>query len=230
MRFASFALLVLALLLGATGLHLRAAAQEPGDAEEVSVIDADTLQVGNRIVHLAGIDAPELGQRCKVEDKEWRCGLEAALALRKLIAFGNVACTTSEDGAIVTGACTAAGKDLGEVLLSQGYALALNVAFPTYKSAEMAAQEAKLGLWRGDFVRPDEWRSGTRLPGETTDTTFCVVKAAVTEEQQKIFFVPSDEDYAAVTIDPERGERIFCSDDEAILAGWTRFPRAKPSP
>lgn len=223
-------MLVLALLLGATGPYSRAAAEEPGDAESVLVIDGDTLQVGNRIFHLAGIDAPELGQRCKVENKGWRCGLEAALALRKLIAFGKVACTTNEEGVIVTGACTAAGKDLGEVLLSQGYALALSEAFPTYKGAEMAAQEAKLGLWRGDFVRPEDWRSGARLPGETTDTTFCVVKAKVTEEQQKIFYIPSDENYAAITIDPERGERIFCSDDEAILAGWTRFPRAKPSP
>ena len=61
---------------------------------QVWVIDGDTLQIEQSIVHLAGIDAPELGQRCLLEEKEWRCGLEAALALRKLVAFGGVVCTS----------------------------------------------------------------------------------------------------------------------------------------
>ena len=80
----------------------------------------------------------------------------------------------------------------------------------------------------GDFVRPGDWRRGARLPGETTDTVFCVVKGTVTEEDQKLFLIPSDDDYHSREIDPARGERMFCSDDEAILAGWTRFPRERP--
>ncbi len=209
-----------------------ASGSRPGLGEEMSgdvwIIDADTLQIGSKIVHLAGIDAPELGQRCLLEEKEWRCGLEAALALRKLVAFGGVTCSSEEVGAMVTGACTAAGKDLAEALLSQGYVLAQPDAYPIYKSAQAAAQEGELGLWRGDFVRPEDWRRGARLPGESTDTVSCVVKGTVTAEEQKIFYIPSDEDYNAIAIDPARGERMFCSDDEAILAGWTRFPRERP--
>ena len=209
-----------------------AAAPRAGLSEEIAgdvwIIDADTLQIGNKIIHLAGIDAPELGQRCLLEDKEWRCGLEAALALRKLVAFGGVTCSSEEEGTMVTGPCAAAGKDLAEALLSQGYALALPDAFPIYQSAQAAAQEGELGLWRGDFVRPEDWRRGARLPGEPTDTAVCVVKGTVTEEAQKIFYIPSDKDYNKIAIDPTRGERMFCSDDEAILAGWTRFPRERP--
>lgn len=191
----------------------------------VTVIDGDTLQIESRIFNLAGIDAPELGQRCLIEDKEWRCGLEAALALRKLTAFGEVNCTTEEQGPRVSGLCHVADKDLGAVLLEQGYVVVLAATFPTYQSAEAHAREAKLGLWRGAFVPPEKWRTGERLPGEITDTTFCVVKAVITEKEQKIFYIPSDEIYDSVTIDPGRGERMFCSDDEAILQGWNRFPR-----
>lgn len=214
---------VLAVMLAARGPDVQAQ-QEPSKA---SVIDGDTLQLGATIIHLKGIDAPELGQRCKIEAKEWRCGLDAALALRKLIAFGQVACEIEGDQAILTTTCTAASRDLGEALLSQGYAVSLAEPLPSYANAEAAAREAKLGLWRGDFVRPENWRQGKRLPGEVTDTTFCVVKGTIGDDGQKIFHIPSDEDYAEIAIDPGKGERMFCSDDEAMLAGWARFPRVR---
>ncbi len=197
-------------------------------AGQASVIDGDTLQIDDRVVNLSSIDAPELGQRCMKEAKEWRCGLEAALALRKLTAFGTVSCTSEDKGAVVTGICQIEGKDLGEVLLGQGYAVALEGALPNYRSAETAAKAAKLGLWRGVFIRPKAWRTGERLPGETTDPTFCVVKGVVTKDGQKIFYIPSDGNYNQIEVDQAKGERMFCSDDEAILAGWYRFPRKKP--
>ncbi|MDH3910513.1 MAG: thermonuclease family protein [Rhodospirillales bacterium] len=221
MRFALF-LLTAAVLTAGSGPKPALAGEIVG---EVSIIDGDTLQIGDRIVHLAGIDAPELGQRCLIEEKSWRCGLEAALALRKLAAFGAVSCTSENDAPTVTGACQIDGKDLSEVMVGQGYAVALPGAVPSYQSTQDAARDAKLGLWRGDFIPPGEWRQGARLPGETSDTVFCVVKGAINEKDQRIFYVPSDETYGDVTIDPDKGERVFCSDDEAILAGWSRFPR-----
>lgn len=219
---------LLASLLGGAALFfaLGAMATDKEEAKaDVTVIDGDTLQIDSRIFNLAGVDAPELGQRCLIEEKEWRCGLEAALALRKLTAFGSVTCATEEKGQRVTGLCHVANKELGVVLLEQGYVVALDDATPTYKSAQGHAREAKLGLWRGAFVPPEKWRTGERLPGEITDTTFCVVKAVITDKEQKIFYIPSDEIYDSVTVDPARGERMFCSDDEAILQGWNRFPR-----
>ena len=68
-----FLLLVTALVLAVAivfGSTLADTAPGP-----VAIIDGDTLQIGDRIVHLAGIDAPELGQRCMIENKDWRCGL-----------------------------------------------------------------------------------------------------------------------------------------------------------
>jgi endonuclease YncB( thermonuclease family) len=227
MRF-SLILLTAILLVLAAASQPGAAGGANAKADKVLIIDGDTLHIGRRIYNLSGIDAPELGQRCMKENKEWRCGLEAALALRKLAAFGTVTCTSKSKRTVVTGLCQIEGKDLGEVMLGQGYAVAVTDALPNYRSAEAAAKDAKLGLWRGDFIAPKDWRKGARMPGETTDTTFCVVKGVITEGEQRIFYIPSDDTYNDYKVDPKKGERMFCSDDEAILAGWNRFPREKP--
>ncbi|NEQ23709.1 MAG: cold shock domain-containing protein [Microcoleus sp. SIO2G3] len=41
----------------------------------------------------------------------------------------------------------------------------------------------------------------------------------------KLYHVPGMEDYDSTTIDPARGERWFCSEQEAIANGWHRAPR-----
>ena len=194
----------------------------------VTVIDGDSLIFEGKVVQLAGIDAPELGQRCLNQEKMWRCGLESALALRKMISFGEIACTLQDDAPAMAAAnCAVEGKDLATALLQQGYAVALADAGPTYQAAQETAREAKFGLWRGDFVEPARWRAGERLAGEPIDTQFCVIKGVIHEEGQRVFYVPSDEAYDRIEIDPARGERMFCSDDQAILRGWKPFPKAK---
>ncbi len=49
------------------------------------MIDGDTLQSDGEIIQLYGIDAPELGQTCLRENEPWPCGVEAALALQKMV-------------------------------------------------------------------------------------------------------------------------------------------------
>jgi endonuclease YncB( thermonuclease family) len=192
------------------------------------VIDGDTLVIEGRLVQLAGIDAPELGQRCFNQGKSWRCGLEAALALRKLISFGDVICETDKSKPqSAQASCSVADKDLATTLLQQGYAVALPEASSPLQAAQNSAKEAKFGIWRGDFVAPASWRDGVRLPGEEEDPQYCVIKGTINEKDQRVFYVPSDEGYDAIVIDPDRGERMFCSDDQAILRGWRPFPKAK---
>lgn len=191
-----------------------------------SVIDGDSLELDNRIVRLAGIDAPELGQRCRKEVGDWRCGLDAALALRKLISFGPVVCkpADSSDGAPLV-SCMAGDRDLALSLLEQGYAVATAEAASALQAAEAKARDAKLGLWRGDFVHPADWRAGERMKDETADPESCSIKGSIDAQGNKVFYVPSDEEYAEIEVDTSRGARFFCSDDEAMLEGWKRFPR-----
>lgn len=217
--------LLLSLFAGV--ILLLAQAEGTGRADEaVPVIDGDTLVITGKLMQLAGIDAPELGQRCFNEKKAWRCGLEAALALRKLLAFGKLECKEKVSDAITPLAVYSVdGKDLATALLQQGYAIALPDADPTYQKAQSAAKEAKIGIWRGKFVVPAEWREGTRLPEETSGPDFCVIKGTINEQNQRVFYVPSDAAYESIVVDPARGERMFCSDDQAILRGWRPFPK-----
>ena len=192
------------------------------------VIDGDTLVVEGRLVQLAGIDAPELGQRCFNDGKPWRCGLQAALALRKLTAFGEVVCEKEASKPDSPQAnCRVGDKDLAVTLLHQGYAVALPEAPARFQAAQHSAREAKFGIWRGDFVAPASWRDGVRLPGEAADPKYCVIKGTINEKDQRVFYVPSDEGYDEIVIDPSRGERMFCSDDQAILRGWRPFPKPR---
>lgn len=216
--------LVLALVLFSSG----ALADSDGDRSGTpSVIDGDTLEMDGHIIQLDGIDAPELGQTCLLKDKRWRCGLEAAFALKRLIASGPIVCKmTGGDEHKAVAICAAGTADLAEKMLQKGYAVTVPGSSPSYKGAEAAAKTATLGLWRSEFVLPWEWRQGVRLPGGPPDeVAVCEVKGTINHREERVFYLPSDKGYDEITIDPAKGERMFCSDDEALLAGWKRFPR-----
>jgi endonuclease YncB( thermonuclease family) len=195
----------------------------------IVVIDGDTLEVDGNVLRLYGIDAPELGQTCLDKSKRWRCGLQAALELRGLLSiWGNVQCGivhSDEEG--TRAICyNPQYDDPAEVLLARGLATALPDSIPAYKRAEIQAKNAKLGIWRGDFVEPSEWRNGKRLAGPAdSPAEVCDVKGIVTDKGNHVYYVPTDANYADITVSPDRGERMFCSDDEAELAGWKRYPR-----
>jgi hypothetical protein len=42
---------------------------------------------------------------------------------------------------------------------------------------------------------------------------------------KKLYHVPGQQDYEKTVITTEKGERWFCSEQEAIDAGWTKAPR-----
>ncbi|MDH3476244.1 MAG: thermonuclease family protein, partial [Rhodospirillales bacterium] len=78
-----------------------------------------------------------------------------------------------------------------------------------------------LGIWRGEFVLPWEWQEGKRLPSEPGDVVqVCDIKGTIDDKGRRTFYTPLNEQYDAVQVDPSKGERMFCSDDEARLAGW----------
>lgn len=217
-------LAALAVLVPAAAAPLWAAT-EPLTGEALS-IDGDTLEIGGSLVQLQGIDAPELGQTCLRGGKRWRCGLEAAFALKRALVLGSVSCLPSRtEGPRILALCTRGSVDLAEELLRKGYAVVADDATPGYRRAESAARAAGLGLWRGEFVRPWDWRRGVRLSGGPSDAVVvCEVKGVINDRGQRVFYVPGDKGYDNITVDPAKGERLFCSDDEALLRGWRHLP------
>lgn len=54
------------------------------------------------------------------------------------------------------------GFDIGRNLVHTGWALAYRQYSMDYVDTEDNAREAKRGLWRGEFVKPWEWRRANR--------------------------------------------------------------------
>jgi endonuclease YncB( thermonuclease family) len=136
-----------------------------------TVTDGDTIEIRDRDIRLHGIDAPESGQRCRLDDgRVWRCGQKAALALDDRIDRRTIRCEWSERGQYgrLIGTCYQGGTDLNAWMVRQGWALAYREYSRAYVDAERAARNADRGIWRGDFVKPWNWRDGERLGQATT--------------------------------------------------------------
>lgn len=206
------------------------AAQVPVFAEtgKTAIVDGDTLEVNGKTVRLYGIDAPELGQYCLNGSNRYRCGYEAALALTKLVGSGPVECRPTPVDADDEGQiCSVELVDLAEAMLRRGYAVAPPSSFAVYRRAESEAKKSRLGIWRGNFIHPPEWRAGLRLQTlKNEPNQVCDIKGIVSDKDERVYLVNSDPEYAGVEIDQTRGERLFCSDDEAELAGWRRWPKS----
>lgn len=210
----------------------------------VAVIDGDTLDIDGEAIRFAGIDAPEPGQSCDQGGHLTACGREAAFMLRKMIEMEHERPVCAKVAGGDAFMCQVGSVDPAEVLLESGLAVALSNAPMHYRLAERQAREVPLGIWRGAFVVPADWRAGKRLPAErdallaakaATDWPRriaglailpepishrdpCIIKGVIAGTA-RWYFGPLDPGYAQIDLKPGK-DRMFCSDDEARSAGW----------
>ena len=130
------------------------------------VIDADTLEISGERIRLEGIDAPESAQMCADgEGRPYPCGREATAALRALLGAQDIRCETQgrdRYGRWIA-FCYLGARDVNAWLVEQGHAVAYRKHSDYYVPEEIAAREARRGVWQGRFVMPWEWRRGKRL-------------------------------------------------------------------
>jgi endonuclease YncB( thermonuclease family) len=133
-----------------------------GDLSGVaSVIDGDTIEIHGTRIRLYGIDAPESRQLCRdAENKEWRCGKEAAFALSGHIGSAPVECDKRDMDKYgrTVAVCRQNGADLNLWMVENGWAVAYRHYSEDYGPAEDRARAAKTGIWAGSFENPYEWR------------------------------------------------------------------------
>jgi hypothetical protein len=65
--------------------------------------------------------------------------------------------------------------------------------------------------------------AGTYLAyGYYRNQNACHIKGNITPARERVYYVPNHPTYEMVKIEPNQGELLFCSEREAIKAGWRR--------
>lgn len=197
------------------------------------VIDGDTIRVAvdgkTYTVRYLGIDAPEM------DASDPRPG-EIALKENTNLVFGKQVWllrgdTDRDDYGRLLRFVIADGIFVNQRLISIGAATSYNRPHDTYCAAEFdqtmyEAYKNRRGIW----VKIDEQYQVSVEPicpdGCKNHAKSCDIKGNISKNGEYIFHLPGSADYKSVSISPSKGERWFCTIDEAIKNGW-RPPRAE---
>lgn len=183
----------------------------------------DMLRVGDQIFRLADIELPDREQTCqRPGNKRWRCGEAAAAAVAKLAGGRSLKCEIrGQDGqGNGLGVCLDGTTDINAQLVRGGHVFAGAGLMPRYASQENEARSAKAGLWGNDITeRPAEWRNRLWEDAKKRAPSGCPIKGQVSGNT-KSYVLPWAPDYERARVNTARGGRWFCSEEEAVAAGW----------
>ncbi|MEJ8573456.1 thermonuclease family protein [Microbaculum marinum] len=195
-------------------------------AGTAAVIDGDTIEVAGVSVRLYGIDAPEAGQKCaEAGSGTWECGTAATEAMAVLVEDEEVTCEIrgKDDFDRLLGVCKVDGVNVNERMVSDGHAWAFVKYASDYVPAEEKARAAALGVWQAPTMPPWEYRAQRWAVAEQEAPEGCPIKGNISSNG-RIYHPPWSPWYSRTKIDTGKGERWFCSEGEALEAGW-RAPR-----
>ena len=125
-------------------------------SDVVSVIDGDTIKIGNKKIRFSGIDAPELNQYCFKNEKKILCGILTKKALLKKIGNKVPKCVIEGKDIYkrILAECFINEKSLSKFLVRNGYAFAYRKYSKKFIQDEEFARKNKLGLWSMQFDYP----------------------------------------------------------------------------
>ena len=187
------------------------------------VIDGDTIEVeiAGKLykVRYIGIDTPEMSP---VE-----CfGREATARNRELVEGQKIrlekdVSETDKYGRLLRYVYLEDGTFVNETLAADGYAH--TATFPPdikyqekLREAEREARKNNRGLWFAcQGQKATDAQAGTQ--GQ------CVIKGNISyNTREKIYHVPGCLNYEETVINEDKGERWFCTEEEAKAAGWRK--------
>lgn len=192
-----------------------------------TAVSGDTLRVAGKTVRLDGIEAPLAQQSCvDARGRPWACGQSAQQALARLLRSRRVSCDLSgTTGGRSTGTCRAGGRDIAAELVSSGHVFASSGLFAAYRGQEREARDGKLGIWVGETLRPSQFRDQRWEEARRAAPDGCPIKGNV-RGGRRLYVVPWARGYEGMKVVRSRGERWFCSEQEAQDAGFEPAERS----
>lgn len=203
------------------------------------VVDGDTIRVridGQEYpLRYIGIDTPE-----RTFDRD-ALAAEAARANSALVSGKAVRLyrDTSETDSFgrLLRYVVAGEVFVNDALVKMGYAQAKDYPPDSACSEQLARAQAEaiaagLGLWSPEAQAPTDTAVAQRAPAQglacpggcVEHLPGCDIKGNINSEGVKIYHDFSSPFYDATVINPSKGERWFCTAEEAVAAGW-RAPR-----
>ena len=208
----------------------------------VSITDGDTIRVDidgvEEKVRLIGIDTPELNPL--------ECfGQESTAFATSLLQGQSVAlqADSSQDdrdryGRLLRYVFLTDGTNVNGALISDGYGFEYTYDKPylhrdEFIADELAARSAGAGLWSPTTCNGRPTSTVTNAPPASSPITSaapqdvpagCPIKGNINSKGEKIYHQPGDPSYDDTRITESKGEKYFCSVEEAQAEGW-RPPR-----
>ena len=201
------------------------------------VVDGDTVELENgQKIRYIGIDTPETVS----PDKPIQCfGKEAsdknkALVEGKKVRLEKDVSETDKYSRLLRYIYLEDGTFVNLQLVKQGFAR--SSTYPPdvkhqeeFRKAEEEARTSSIGLWAPDTcsgtteaVTKPAVVAPVTVPVATGNTpqTNCTIKGNISSSGEKIYHIPGGAYYEKTTINTSDGEMWFCSEAEAVSAGW----------
>ncbi len=194
----------------------------PAAAEPVRVIDGDTIAIGSVTYRLHGIDAPEAGQRCRESGSgTWPCGKAAILKLEALVEGRAIVCDNrgSDEFDRTIAVCAADDVDVNAEMVRTGHAWAFRKFSQGYISHEREARIDRVGVFQAETQTPWAYRAARWEVAAQVSPDGCPIKGNISRNG-RIYHAPWSPWYTRTKLSIDKGERWFCSEREALDAGW----------
>ena len=129
-------------------------------ADNLKIVDGDTIVLNGEKIRFSGIDTPELKQTCMKDEQKVFCGMFAKMLLIKKIGKETPKCISEGKDAYkrTLAECFINGESLSVFLVRSGYAFAYRKYSKKFIKEEEFAKENKLGMWSMEFEYPWDFR------------------------------------------------------------------------
>ena len=129
-------------------------------ASHVTVVDGDTIKLGDVKIRFSGIDAPEINQTCVASEGKVACGKISRDILITKVTNNKISCTDEGKDFYgrVLGECFVNGESLSRYLVREGFAFAYRKYSDKFISDEEYAKSNRLGMWSMKFQYPWDYR------------------------------------------------------------------------
>jgi len=204
-------------------------------SEILDVVDGDTVKIlyngTEETVRLIGIDTPETVHPTKPA----QCfGAEASARTKELLTGKRVAVELDSSqgerdkyGRLLAYLFLTNGTNVAEELILEGYGKEYTYDQPynymmEFRQAEERARTSGTGLWAAATCGGNTESSAITASSQSDSMGTCTIKGNITAEGEKIYHTAVCSSYAKTVITETKGEQWFCSEAEAVAAGWRK--------